>query len=286
MKLPRKSTHHRQDSAIAGRAGVFAAVLLGLSLSAAQAATVNRQISQVGTGFVQSRAEGSDAVQSPELDPGLAGLGEPDVRGGDGDRAAAAATSGRRVTNRSIAKRRGHGDDEDESSWGKAHPELKLSIDGLNFRQQRVANGGNQFSVEPPDQALCVGNGFVVEVVNTVLRVFDTSGNALSGVVDLNTFYGYAPAINRATGQVAQTGDKIGAGGAVGQRAVPAPSKRCGGGERAGPRRAQEKRLPLPSWPARAIAWLPPRRPRASAWRARFPPSTPEGLRGSCRWER
>jgi hypothetical protein len=36
--------------------------------------------------------------------------------------------------------------------------------------------------------------------VNTVLRVFDTAGNPLTGVIDLNTFYSYPPAINRSTG--------------------------------------------------------------------------------------
>jgi hypothetical protein len=198
-----RTSNRLHASPTAGLAGVVAAVLLGLSLPAAHAGTVTRQISQAGTGFVQSRAEGSDAVQSPEFDPGLANFAEPEVRGGGAERSAAAAASrlGGRMTNRSIAKRRGRGDDENESRRAAAHPELKLSIDGLNFRQQRVANGGNQFSVEPPDQALCVGNGFVVEAVNDVLRVFDTSGNALSAVVDLNTFYGYAPAINRSTGQ-------------------------------------------------------------------------------------
>jgi hypothetical protein len=80
------------------------------------------------------------------------------------------------------------------------NPELGLSFNGLNHRDQRTANGGNQFSVEPPDQANCVGNGQVLEVVNTVLRVFDTSGAPLSGVQDLNTFYGYAAQINRTTG--------------------------------------------------------------------------------------
>jgi hypothetical protein len=81
-----------------------------------------------------------------------------------------------------------------------ANPGLTRSIDGLNFRDQRLANRGNQFSVEPPDQALCVGNGFVVESVNDVLRVFRTDGTAAGGVMDLNTFYGYPAAINRSTG--------------------------------------------------------------------------------------
>src|SRR5262245_53557231 len=82
----------------------------------------------------------------------------------------------------------------------KSNPELNLSVDGLNFRQQRLANGGNQFSVEPPDQGLCAGNGFVVESVNDVIRVFHTDGTPAIGVVDLNTFYGYPAAINRTTG--------------------------------------------------------------------------------------
>lgn len=44
-----------------------------------------------------------------------------------------------------------------------------------------------------------MGNGFVMESINDVLRVYDTSGNALVGTTDLNTFYGYIAAINRAT---------------------------------------------------------------------------------------
>ena len=81
----------------------------------------------------------------------------------------------------------------------KSDPTLRTHFEGLNFFDQRFANGGNQFSVEPPDQALCVGHGFVVEAVNDVLRVYRTDGTPATGVVDLNTFFGYAAAINRAT---------------------------------------------------------------------------------------
>lgn len=77
-----------------------------------------------------------------------------------------------------------------------------LSVDGLNHRDQRLANNGNQFSVEPPDQALCVGNGYVVEATNSVLRVRDTNGAPLTGVQDLNTFLQYPPAINRTTFEI------------------------------------------------------------------------------------
>src|SRR3990170_2599498 len=59
-----------------------------------------------------------------------------------------------------------------------------FSFHGLNHFDQRFANGGNQFSLEPPDQGLCVGNGFVLETVNDVMRVFDTSGSAVSHTND------------------------------------------------------------------------------------------------------
>jgi len=72
---------------------------------------------------------------------------------------------------------------------------------GLTHRDQRLANGGNQFSLEPPDQGLCVGGGFVVEAVNSVIRVRNsTTGAALTGAGDLSSFFGYPAAINRTTG--------------------------------------------------------------------------------------
>jgi hypothetical protein len=85
------------------------------------------------------------------------------------------------------------------SEVADSNPELELSFEGLNHFDQRFANEGNQWSLEPPDQALCVGNGYVVEAVNSVLRVWDTEGNPLTGVQDLNTFFGYPPAVDRTT---------------------------------------------------------------------------------------
>ncbi len=74
------------------------------------------------------------------------------------------------------------------------------SFDGLNHRQSRLANNGNQFSLEPPDQGLCAGNGFQMEIINDVLRVYAADGTPLAGAMDLNTFFGYSPAIIRSTG--------------------------------------------------------------------------------------
>ncbi len=104
------------------------------------------------------------------------------------------------IFDRSQSQHSGNGTSSKSGQKAKSNPELNLSFDGLNHRQQRLANGGNQFSVEPPDQGLCASSSYVMESVNDVLRVFDTSGKALIGVVDLNTFYGYPAAINRSTG--------------------------------------------------------------------------------------
>jgi hypothetical protein len=112
----------------------------------------------------------------------------------------------------------GGGPSVNSGKKAKSNPTFNFGFQGLNFYQQRYARGGNQFSVEPPDQAMCAGNGYVVEAVNDVLNVFsqatgasvlpdNTATNIVSGfprnvnhAVDLNSFYGYAPAINRSTG--------------------------------------------------------------------------------------
>ena len=77
---------------------------------------------------------------------------------------------------------------------------LNRSFKGLDAFDQRYANNGNQFSLEPPDQGLCASAGFEVETVNDVVRVYRPSGSAGTAVTDLNTFLGYPAAINRTTG--------------------------------------------------------------------------------------
>ena len=100
----------------------------------------------------------------------------------------------------------------------KSNPTFNFGFEGLNHYQQRFSRGGNQFSLEPPDQGLCVGNGDVLEVVNSVLDIYsaasgqsilpdNTATNFVGGfprnvnhAVDLNSFFGYPAAINRSTG--------------------------------------------------------------------------------------
>ncbi|HEX8035826.1 MAG TPA: hypothetical protein VF510_18365, partial [Ktedonobacterales bacterium] len=171
---------------------VAAAVTLGggrVQAASGQTLTLTR----TGSSSFSSAAASTDAsVQSDEI------LDFGDADGGDG-----ADNGGDTGPNRTIVgAKTGKGTPINSSKKAKSNPELGTHFDGLNFNQQRFANGGNQFSVEPPDQALCVGNGFVLESVNDVLRVFDTAGNPKTGVVDLNTFYHYAPAIDRAHGNV------------------------------------------------------------------------------------
>jgi hypothetical protein len=69
--------------------------------------------------------------------------------------------------------------------------ELGTHFSGLNFHNQRIdTDGGRQFSLEPPDQALCAGNGLVVEAVNSTFAVYDAaSGSKTSGFESLNQFF-------------------------------------------------------------------------------------------------
>lgn len=79
-------------------------------------------------------------------------------------------------------------------------PGSATGFQGLDHFDTRTRDGGNAFSLEPPDQGLCVGNGFVVESVNDVMVVFDKSGNRLNTPTSMNTFFGLPAAINRTTG--------------------------------------------------------------------------------------
>ena len=72
---------------------------------------------------------------------------------------------------------------------------------GLTHLDQRNAGTGvyanTQFSLEPPDQALCVGGGFVLEGVNEAFRVFTTGGNAVTQPISYSQFFGLPPEVVR-----------------------------------------------------------------------------------------
>jgi hypothetical protein len=72
---------------------------------------------------------------------------------------------------------------------------------GLTFHnQRREADGGNQLSLEPPDQGLCVGNGQVIEAVNDIFAVYTTAGVKTSpstGYESMNQFFTSDHQVNR-----------------------------------------------------------------------------------------
>jgi hypothetical protein len=172
---------------------LIAVVVMAFATCAMGATPTTLKLQRGSTTVPVTTPLGGAPLTSLELDPAMAG--------GDTDNLGSGLDVGFKVrTNRSIAQ--GHaGINRMGHAWrAKSHPELLGGLDGLNFHDQRYANGGNQFSVEPPDQGLCAGNGFVMESVNDVLAIYDHRGNERVGPVDLNTFYGYPPAIDRSTG--------------------------------------------------------------------------------------
>jgi hypothetical protein len=66
--------------------------------------------------------------------------------------------------------------------------------DGISGTEMRYASPDGSrwnYSLEPPDMALCVGGGYVIQGVNGAVQVFSTSGAALTGVTPMNYFIGY-----------------------------------------------------------------------------------------------
>ena len=88
------------------------------------------------------------------------------------------------------------------------NPGAATGFNGLTHADQRNAGTGQyvntQFSLEPPDQGLCVGHGFVIEPINDAFAVYNESGTRLTAVTALNQFYNRSPAFNRVAGT---TGD-------------------------------------------------------------------------------
>ncbi len=173
---------------VAGGLGAFAV------LPATASSSSGRDIVASGTtSITDGGTPPSDLPGGPELASG------PDDPG-----SGATVSPGFPIDRSQTNGKSGHTSAAGESQREDLNPALVRSLDGLNHNSQRFANGGNQFSIEPPDQGLCAGNGFVLETVNDVMAVYRTDGSKLRGPVDLNTFLGYKAAIDRTTGVRAQ----------------------------------------------------------------------------------
>jgi len=138
------------------------------TVGAASAGTA-RTISRVGTG---SATTGSF---TPSDVPDTSPFVEEEF---PGDEAGADADAGPDPFDGSVSLSSGHaknGAPTSSAPRAKSNPDFRSGFEGLNHYQQRYSRGGNQFSVEPPDQGMCAGNGFVLETVNAVMNVFHSS---------------------------------------------------------------------------------------------------------------
>jgi hypothetical protein len=139
--------------------------------------------------------------QTTRLDRGTPGAGEVAPAVGEEAASAKVPVANRSLSSKAKADRGGPG------LSGIAAPNTPVvsgsgttSFEAINHHQQRleVANG-NQWSLEPPDQALCIGGGYIFEAVNNAVAVYDMSGNRVS-LDSLNHFFGYPVEIDRTTG--------------------------------------------------------------------------------------
>ena len=65
---------------------------------------------------------------------------------------------------------------------------LVRNFNGVSSRDSAITNFGAEF--EPPDQGLCVGNGFVLEPVNSAFRIFRENGVSVAGPTNVNAIFG------------------------------------------------------------------------------------------------
>ncbi|GAC1345924.1 MAG: hypothetical protein NVS4B7_12980 [Ktedonobacteraceae bacterium] len=64
---------------------------------------------------------------------------------------------------------------------------LLRNFNGVSSRDSAITNFGAEF--EPPDQGLCVGNGFVLEAVNSAYKIYRTDGSLVAGPFNVNVLF-------------------------------------------------------------------------------------------------
>lgn len=68
---------------------------------------------------------------------------------------------------------------------------LLLNFNGVSSRDSALTNFGAEF--EPPDQGLCVGNGFIVEPVNSAFTFYRMDGSRIAGPFNVNVLFSEGP---------------------------------------------------------------------------------------------
>jgi hypothetical protein len=64
---------------------------------------------------------------------------------------------------------------------------IRSNFDGVSSLDSAITNFGAEF--EPPDQGLCVGNGFVVEPVNSAYTIYRSNGSVVAGPFNVNVLF-------------------------------------------------------------------------------------------------
>jgi hypothetical protein len=120
------------------------------------------------------------------------GLGQAPLASAPTPSAAGQPVRGARLTHRGVAQATGAG----APSVGAGAPSmlssplatsgasLPVNFDGVSSSDSELTNFGLEF--EPPDQGLCVGNGYVVEMVNSAYTVYGENGKAVAGPFNVN----------------------------------------------------------------------------------------------------
>ena len=79
------------------------------------------------------------------------------------------------------------------ASAGTARSAVLHTFDGVSALDNKAASG---FDLEPPDEGLAAGNGYVVNLVNVTGQIQSTSGSLLVKPFFLNTFFQESPTAN------------------------------------------------------------------------------------------
>jgi hypothetical protein len=119
------------------------------------------------------------AVQAGE------GLGQAALASAPISAAQGRAVRGERLTRRGAAETTGAGAPSAVSNpLATSGGSLPVNFDGVSSRDSELTNFEQEF--EPPDQGLCVGNGYVLEMVNSAYTVYGENGKAIAGPFNVN----------------------------------------------------------------------------------------------------
>src|SRR5713226_9299327 len=80
-----------------------------------------------------------------------------------------------------------HAPQVNSSSQVSSTGTLLEGFNGVSSRDSAITNFGAEF--EPPDQGLCVGNGFIVEPVNSAFTIYHTDGSVVAGPFNVNVLF-------------------------------------------------------------------------------------------------